>query len=114
MVAGLVPLADQVQHPVPAQRLLVVLDPHRRGLGGTQGVDAEQVGERAVMDGDGLGDLKEPDQLEPVQPLDAGLIGVDPGQPDVHRGVGGDEAVDVGKPEEPADAMHHRADRRVP
>jgi hypothetical protein len=34
--------------------------------GGAQRVDAEQERERTVMDGDGLGDLEEPDQLEPV------------------------------------------------
>jgi len=31
-----------------AQRLLVVLDPHGGGLGGTQGVDAQQVGQGAM------------------------------------------------------------------
>jgi hypothetical protein len=62
---------------------LVVLDPHRGGLGRAEGVDAEQVGQRAVVPGDGLGDLEEPDELEAVQPLGAGLIAVDPGQPDV-------------------------------
>ncbi len=35
-------LADQVQHPVPAQGLGVVLDPHRGGLRCAQGVDASR------------------------------------------------------------------------
>ena len=57
-----------------AQGLGVVLDPDRCGFGGSEGVDAEQVGQGAVVDGDGLGDLEEPDQLEPVQALGAGLV----------------------------------------
>ena len=65
---GLVALADKVQDSMAAHGLGVVLDPYRR-LGSAQGVDAEQVGECAVVDGDGLGDLQEPDQLEPVQAL---------------------------------------------
>jgi hypothetical protein len=62
-----------------AQGVLVVLDPDRGGLGGAQGVAAQQVGQGTVVDGDGLGDLEEPDQLEPVQTLGAGLVGLDPG-----------------------------------
>ena len=108
---GLVALADQVQDPVAAQGLGVVLDPDRGGLGGAQGVDAEQVGQGAVVDGDGLGDLEEPDQLEPVQALGAGLVGVDLGQPCVDGGVGGDQPVDVGEPEEPPDGVHRGVDR---
>ena len=60
-------LADQVQHPVAAQRLGVILDPDGSRLGGAQRVDAEQVGQGAMVDADGLGDLEESDQLEPVQ-----------------------------------------------
>jgi hypothetical protein len=63
---GLDALADQAEHPVSAQRFLVVLDPDRGGFGGTQGVDAEQVRQRAVVDADGLGHLEKSDQLEPV------------------------------------------------
>ena len=48
----------------------------------------EQVGQGAVVDGDGLGDLEEPDQLEPVQALGAGLVGMDLGQPGVDGRVG--------------------------
>ena len=55
-----------MKDPVPAESLLVVLDPHGGCLRGTQGVDAEQVRESAVVHGQGLGDLEEPDQLEPV------------------------------------------------
>jgi hypothetical protein len=72
-------LADQVQHPVAAQRLGVVLDPHRGGFGGTECVDAKQVSQRAVVDTDGLGDVEESDQLEPVQALGAGLVRMDLG-----------------------------------
>jgi hypothetical protein len=36
------PLPDQVQDTVIAEGLGVVLDPHRRGLRGTEGVDARQ------------------------------------------------------------------------
>jgi hypothetical protein len=53
---GLVALADQVQHPVSAQGVGVVLDPHRGRLGCAQGVDPEQVGQGAVVDAEGLGD----------------------------------------------------------
>jgi hypothetical protein len=66
-----------VQYPVPAERVAVVLDPDRGSLGGPEGVDAEQVGQGAVVHADGLRDLQEPDQLEPVQSVGAGLIGVD-------------------------------------
>ena len=52
---------------MPTQRLLVVLDPDRCRLGSSQRVDAERVGQSAVVNGDGLGDLEEPDQLEPIQ-----------------------------------------------
>ena len=62
----LVALADQVQHPVSAQGVGVVLDLYCGCFGGAQGVDAQQVCEGAVVDGQGLGDLQEPDQLEPV------------------------------------------------
>jgi hypothetical protein len=63
-----------VQDPVPAQRLAVVLDPHRRGFGGAQRVDAQQVGQRAVVHADGLGHLQEPDQLQAAQALRARLV----------------------------------------
>jgi hypothetical protein len=56
---------------VSAQRFLVVLDPDRGGLGGTQGVDAEQVRQRAAVHADGLGHLEISDQFEPVQTLSA-------------------------------------------
>ena len=46
-----------------AQGLGVVLDSDSGSLGGAQGVDAEQVGQGAVVDGDGLGDLQEADEL---------------------------------------------------
>jgi hypothetical protein len=90
-----------------------VLDPHARRLGGAQGVDAEQEGQRAMVDGEGLSDLKESDQLEPIEPLGAGLVAVDLGQSCVHRRIGGDDPVDVGVPEEAADPVHHRDDRGV-
>jgi len=60
---GLVALVDEVQDAVSAQGVGGVLDPGRRGFGDTQGVDAEQVGQGAVVDGEGLGDLEEPDQF---------------------------------------------------
>jgi hypothetical protein len=63
------------------------------------------------VDGDGLGNLEEPDELEPVQALGAGLVGVDLGQAGVDRGVAGDHAVDVGEPEEPPHGMHGRVHR---
>lgn len=39
-------------------------------------MDAEQVGQRAAVDREGLGNLQEPDQLEPVQTLGAGFVAV--------------------------------------
>ncbi|MEJ7742824.1 MAG: hypothetical protein WKF73_09900 [Nocardioidaceae bacterium] len=86
-----------MQNPVPAQRLGVVLDPNRSGFGGAQRVDAEQVRQGAVVNGDGLGDLEEPDQLEPVQPLGAGLVGVDLREPGVDGRVGRDECRRCGR-----------------
>jgi hypothetical protein len=103
-----------VQDPVSAERLAVVLDPHRRGFGGAQGVDAEHVGQGAVVHGDGLGDLEEPDQLEAVQALRARLILVDLGEPGVDGRVAGDQSVDVGEPEEAPNAVQHRVDRGRP
>jgi len=66
-----------------------------------------------VVDGEGLGDLEETDQLKPVQALGAGLVALHLGQPCMHRRVGGDEAVDVGESEVPAHGVHHRVDRGV-
>ena len=70
-------LADQMQHSVAALSLLVVLDPDGGGFGGAQGVDSEEERQGAVVHGEGLGDLEEPGQFEPVEALGAGLIGVD-------------------------------------
>jgi hypothetical protein len=103
-----------VEHPVAAEGVGVVLDPHRGGFGGAEGVDTEQVGQGAVVHGQGLGDLEEPDQLEPVQPLSAGLVGVDLRQPGVDGGVSGDQAVDVRESEESTYPVHHRVDRGDP
>ncbi len=62
---------------------------HGRGLAGPQRVDAQQECEGAVVHADGLGDLEETDQLQPVQALGARLVSVDLRQPRIHRGVGG-------------------------
>jgi hypothetical protein len=48
-----------------------------------------------VVDGDRPGDLQDADQLQPVQPLGAGLVALHLRQPGVHRRVGGDQTVDV-------------------
>jgi hypothetical protein len=66
---GFVAFADQVQHPVTAQSLGVVLDPNGGCLAGTQGVDAKQVGQGTVVNGDRLCNLEEPDKFEAVQSL---------------------------------------------
>ena len=66
-----------------------------------------------MVDGEGLGDLEEPDQLEPVQALGARLVAVDLGEPGVDGRVGADEAVDVGEAEVAADGVHHRGHRGV-
>lgn len=96
---------------MPAQRPPVVLDPHRRGLRRTQRHDAEQVSQGAVVNADRRRDLKEADQLEPVQSLSTGLVLVHLGQAGVDGRVVRDQPVDVGKAEEPADAVHHRVNR---
>jgi len=95
---------------MPAQGVGVVLDPHRRRFRGAQRVDAQQVGKGAVVDTEGLGHLEESDQLEPVQALGAGLVAMDLRQSCVHGGVGGDESVDVSKPEHSTDCVHHCVD----
>ena len=66
-----------------------------------------------MVDGDGLGDLEEPDQFQAVQALGAGLVVVDLREPGVHGGVGRDRPVDVGEAVVPTDGMHHRVHRRV-
>ena len=66
-----------------------------------------------MVDADGLGDLKEPDELEPVKAVGAGLVMMDLWQPRIHRGVGADEAVDVGEAEVSAHGVHHRHHRGV-
>ena len=93
-----------------AQLVGVVFDPHRWRFGGAQGFDAQQVGRRAVVNRDRLGYLEEPDQLEPVQALGAGLVAVDLRQPAVDGRVRGDDPVDVGEAEESMYAVHHRHD----
>jgi hypothetical protein len=84
---GLVALAHQAQHPVAAQGLGVVLDPYRRGLRRPKRVDPEEVGQGAVVDADGRGDLEKPDQLVTIQSLGAGLVAVNLRQPRVDGGV---------------------------
>lgn len=59
-----------------AQGLGVILDADRGRFGGAQGVDAEQIGEGAVVDGDGLCDLEEPDEFEPIESLGPRFVGV--------------------------------------
>lgn len=64
------------------------------------------------MNREGLGDLKEPDQLQPVQTLGSGLIAVDLRQPGIHGRIGNNQPVDVREPEVPPHRMHRRAHRR--
>jgi hypothetical protein len=66
MVAGLVPLPTRCSTRWPSEGLPIVLDPDGGGFGSAQGVDAEEVGQRAVVHRDRLRDLEEADQLEPV------------------------------------------------
>nr|WP_231388976.1 hypothetical protein [Marmoricola sp. URHB0036] len=66
-----------------------------------------------MMDADGLGDLEEPDQLEPVEALGTGLVAVDLRETCADGWVGRDEPVDVSEPEEPSHRVHHRDHRRV-
>jgi hypothetical protein len=60
------------------------------------------------MDRDRLGDLLEPDQLQPVESLGARFVAVHLRQPRVDGGVGWDDPVDVRESEEPANPVHHR------
>jgi hypothetical protein len=64
----------------------------------------------AVVDREGLADLEVSDEFEPIQPLRAGLVAMDLGQSCVHRGIDGDDPVNVSVPEEPSDPVHHRDD----
>ncbi len=65
---GLAAVADQVEDAVPAQGFGVVLDPHHGGFGGAMRVDAEQIRQGAVVDGQCLGDLEEPDESSRSSP----------------------------------------------
>ena len=70
-----------------------------------------QEGQRSVMDGERLGDLEEPDELEPVQSLGAGFVAVHLRQACIYGGVGHDESVNVGVAEVAADGVHRGDDR---
>jgi hypothetical protein len=88
-----------VQDAVPPTGFAVVLDPDRLGrLGGARCVDAEQVGQRAVVHTDRLSHREEPDPLQPIYALGSGLIGVHLPKPDVHRRVGRNPPVDMREP----------------
>lgn len=64
------------------------------------------------MNGDRLRNLKEPDELKPVEALSAGLVAMDFREPGVDRRVGRGDTVNVSETEVAADAVHHRVDRR--
>jgi hypothetical protein len=66
-----------------------------------------------VVDAEGLGDLEEPDQLEPVQALGAGLVAEDLRQPRIDGRVARDQAVDVGEAEVAADGVPRGKHRGV-
>ena len=66
-----------------------------------------------MVDRDGLRDLEEPNQLEPVQALGAGLIAMNPGQPGLEGLIGADKAVNVRESEVAADGVHARDHRGV-
>jgi hypothetical protein len=63
-----------------------------------------------VVNCEGLRDLEEPDEFEPVQSLGSGLVAVDLREPRVDGWIGNDEPVDVCEPEEASDRVHHRDD----
>jgi hypothetical protein len=69
----------------------VVLDPHGGGFGCSEGVDAEQVSQGSVVNGEGLSDLEEPDEFESVESLGSGLVAVDLREPRLDGWVGHDE-----------------------
>lgn len=110
---GLVAFPDQAKDSVTAQGVGVVLDAYCGCFGGAQGVDAEKKRERPVMNREGLGDLEETDELDPVKSLGTGLVVLDLRKACVDGRVGCDQAVDVCEPEEAADAVHHRDNRGV-
>ena len=62
------------------------------------------------MDSKSLGNLEEPDELEPVQSLGSRLVAVDFRESRVDGWVGHDEAVDVGEREEASHRVHRRDD----
>jgi hypothetical protein len=53
-----------------------------------------------MVHAESLGDFQEPDQLEPVETLGAGLVAVYLGQPGVDGGIAGNQGVDLGEPEQ--------------
>jgi hypothetical protein len=81
-----------------SEGLGVVLDPHGCGFGGSEGVDGEQVGQGPVVNGEGLSDLEEPDEFEPVHSLGPGLVAVNFREARVNGWIGNDEPVDVREP----------------
>lgn len=99
-----------MQHSVASEGFCVVLDPHGCGFGCSEGLDAEQVGQGPVVNGEGLGDLEESDELESVKSLGARFVAVNLREPRVVGWVGNNEPVDVHEAEEASDRVHHRDD----
>jgi len=95
-----VALADQVQNPVPSQRLAVVLDPHRRSASDARRALIPSRYARApwwtLMVGATC-------KNRISSSLGTGLVPVDLGQPGVDGRVVRDQPVDVGEPEVAAD-----------
>ena len=77
MVAGLLPLPTRCSTRCP--RRVSVWSSIRTAAASEARVAfmPSRLGPGAVADGDGLGDLQEPDQFEPVQSLGTGLVAVD-------------------------------------
>jgi hypothetical protein len=65
-----------------------------------------------VVDGDGLGDLQEPDQHQPGQPMGAGLGPLHPRYARVHGRIGGNSPSMFVNRKNPH-PVHHRQDRGV-
>lgn len=61
-----------------------------------------------MVDGDGLGDLQESDELEPIEALGASLVGMDLRQSRIHGRVGRGEAVEWANRKNPRNCLASR------
>lgn len=96
---GLVALADHLQHRVGAQSVGVVLDPPRGRFRCAQSVDAQKVGQGAVVDGDAWATWRNRSRSSRSSAWVRDSSRLTLGSRPQTAGVGADQAVDVGETE---------------